>query len=270
MPTNRAKYPDHNDTTLEEEMFKRLAQVSDKIKSKYSYLPIFWTTYFVRNYFASDPVAMRRLTEFVDRIKEPWFTISQYDDGIVMGDKIKTEHISMSAGGYGDVWLPLTCNPRHEDTVRLPTKYKASFVGSFQTYKWRTGFAEKLKSVEGFFIHDSSAGGPDIFEKTMLESEFALCPRGYGRTSFRLYEAMQMGTIPIYISDHHILPFEKYIDWGEFCVLVSMDDVEKIPSMISVLSEGPIRKMSYTCRQVWKEYFSYEACAKMIIKILEE
>lgn len=272
-PTNRAPYPDHNNTTLEEEMSSRLIPEASKINSSLSYLPIFWTTYFVRNNFSHDEAAMRRLKQFVSTIKEPWFTITQYDDGCLMtSEDTKQKFISMSAGGHGDIYLPLTCHPRKLKVERLPEKYLASFVGNILTYGWRSDFKIKLENKPGFFIHDShnDKKSEDIFESTMLQSRFALCPRGYGRTSFRLYEAMQMGTIPIYISDIHMLPFEKYLDWGEFCTLCSLQDIEKIPEMISGYSEGTIRRMSKMCMEVWNEYFSYEACAKMIVKILGE
>ena len=36
----------------------------------------------------------------------------------------------------------------------------------------------------------------------MHESVFHLCPRGHGPTSYRLYEALQADTIPIYIWEH--------------------------------------------------------------------
>ena len=40
----------------------------------------------------------------------------------------------------------------------------------------------------------------------MRDSLFSLCPRGYGPTSFRLYESIQLGSIPVYIAedDEHI------------------------------------------------------------------
>ena len=41
-------------------------------------------------------------------------------------------------------------------------------------------------------------------------------PRGYGPTSFRLYESIEMQSIPIYISDEFILPYSNIIDWENF------------------------------------------------------
>jgi hypothetical protein len=270
-PLNRVKYPDHNDITLEEFCCSVLIRTCNQINSKLSYLPVFWTTYYSRNNFGHDEKANKYLHDYVGTIKDPWFTISQYDDGILLNhDQVRTGFISMNAGGVGDIPLPLTCFPRREDPQRLPERHIASFVGNINTYPWRHDFEKALRDVPGFYVKNSTYGKDENFEETMLSSRFALCPRGYGATSYRLYEAMQMGTIPIYISDKHWTPFTKYVDWDEFCIFVSLQDVAKIPEMISSYSEGTIRRMSNICRQVWKEYFSYPATVKMIVKILGE
>ncbi len=37
------------------------------------------------------------------------------------------------------------------------------------------------------------------WQEFIQASEFHLCPRGYGPTSYRLYECLQAETIPIYV-----------------------------------------------------------------------
>jgi hypothetical protein len=268
-PTNRIKYPSHNDMTLEEFCFSRLFKDAVNIKSKYSYLPILWTTYYSRNNFGHDDKANKLLWDYVASIKESWFTISQYDDGIQL-NTIPGKSLSMSAGGIGDIALPLCSFPRNENPQRLPEKYLASFVGNLNTFKWRNEFSDELKNIEGFKIINSSMGKDECFEEVMLSSRFALCPRGYGRTSFRLYEAMQMGTIPIYISDVHWLPFKDILNWDDFSITIPMDMIQYIPAILNNFSEETIKRMSEKCKQVWKEYFSYEGCIKQIIRILEK
>ena len=59
----------------------------------------------------------------------------------------------------------------------------------------------------------------------MQSSYFALCPRGYGVTSYRLYEAFEFGVVPVYISreDEYYLPFEDIVDWDKLCVFHDPD-----------------------------------------------
>ena len=62
---------------------------------------------------------------------------------------------------------------------------------------------ELLNGTEGFSISDRV---PD-WEALIRDSDFHLCPRGNGPTSYRLYESLQAETIPIYIwagVRHHI------------------------------------------------------------------
>ncbi len=54
---------------------------------------------------------------------------------------------------------------------------------------------EVLNGTEGFAVSDRV---PD-WEALIRDSDFHLCPRGNGPTSYRLYESLQAETIPIYI-----------------------------------------------------------------------
>jgi hypothetical protein len=53
----------------------------------------------------------------------------------------------------------------------------------------------KLNQYPGFNVTRKV----DNWQRFIQDSEFHLCPRGYGPTSYRLYECLQAETIPIYI-----------------------------------------------------------------------
>ncbi len=54
---------------------------------------------------------------------------------------------------------------------------------------------ERLNSTEGFSIRRYV----DDWQELIRDSNFQLCPRGKGPTSYRMYESLQAETIPIYI-----------------------------------------------------------------------
>ena len=54
---------------------------------------------------------------------------------------------------------------------------------------------QKLNQYPGYNITRKV----DDWQQFIQESEFHLCPRGYGPTSYRLYECLQAETIPVYI-----------------------------------------------------------------------
>jgi len=268
-PIDRIVYPNENNMTTEEVVYNEFSKRN--IASSLIYVPIFWTTYHSRSNFGHDDIAIKKVKKFVQSISRPWFTISQYDDGILIDkSEIKTRFVSLSAGGKGDIPIPLT-RYAWPDEGRGDQKYLASFVGNLKTEQQtniRAAMIEKLSDKPEFFFYDTSKTyGP--FKDIMLRSRFALCPRGYGRTSFRLYEAMQMGTIPIYISDVHWLPFQKYVNWDDICIRIFPNQLSDLYNTLTSISNERIVAMSEACKRAWIEYFSYTAMTKMIIKMLE-
>lgn len=171
----------------------------------------------------------------------------------------------------GDIPIPLVTD-RHQ-LKGLNKRYLATFLGSIPTHPIRKEMFEKLKDKDLFWIEDvktNKAAMPRFVEVTE-QSIFTLCPRGYGKTSFRLYEAMQLGSVPVYISDTHWLPFTKFLNWEEFCVIIKADLITSLPEILEKLySSGKWCVMAARAKQVYDEYFCYESCFKWIAKILEE
>jgi hypothetical protein len=64
-------------------------------------------------------------------------------------------------------------------------------------------------------------------------SKFVLCPRGRGPTSFRLYETMMAGRVPVVISDSW-LPAPG-IDWSRAVVRIAERDAPRIPALLEAL-----------------------------------
>ena len=94
-------------------------------------------------------------------------------------------------------------------------------------------------------------------------SNFSFCPRGYGPTSFRLYETLQLGTIPIYVwEDEKWLAFEDKVDWNEFAIIVEFKDIELITKKIA---EANITRMQEALAK-HRHMFTYEYTVKYILE----
>jgi hypothetical protein len=139
-----------------------------------------------------------------------------------------------------------------------------------------------LSEKEGFIIRDLDTRtgvsvGSEIY-KTFCEitekSYFVLCPRGYGKTSFRLYEAMQLGSVPIYITDRSKnlwLPFKEYVEWNDFSLIIYPDMIRKIPEIIKkIIKNGEYKDMRINAIKAYDKYFCYNGCFKTIKRMLEE
>ena len=103
----------------------------------------------------------------------------------------------------------------------------------------------------------------------MRNSIFSLCPRGFGPTSFRLYEAIQMGTIPVYIAEknEHILPFANKIDWKKLCVIANISDLKSLDKkLISIVEKGEHKEKLKYGKYCLENYLNYDFISKEIIR----
>jgi hypothetical protein len=101
-------------------------------------------------------------------------------------------------------------------------------------------------------------------------SIFSLCPRGYGRTSFRLYECIQLGSIPVYVFDDKWLPFENSVDWSKFSVLIHISDIQNIDDILSSYSVDKIKEMTTSLRKYWNDNFTMDSTFEKIKSIINE
>lgn len=94
------------------------------------------------------------------------------------------------------------------------------------------------------------------------ESDYVLCARGLGNFSFRFYEILCSGRIPIFVNTDCVLPFQEQLDWKSFCVWVEADEVknigQKVAEFHAALSPQDFIDLQKKCREVWLEWLSPE------------
>jgi len=283
MPTEITPYPRHQiGQGLEYQVENYLKEHKREIQTDRIFLPIKWTQYQISARYGKDKFLMDRLRNFCNSTfggsckffsvnqssMKKYFTVVQYDDGALCGI---INCCFFGAGGIGDIAIPLTTEP-HPFSGHVKRHF-ATFRGSIGTHDIRKQMMEELHEAPLFQIENVATSKQlmQSFVRYTEESVFSLCPRGYGKTSFRLYEAMQLGSVPIYISDEHWLPFTKYLDWNKFCVIIKPDEIKMLPQRLyDLYYSGEWKAMAAEARRVYDEYFCFEACSKMIVKILEE
>ncbi len=251
-------YPKHNKSPLIED-YAREYFASAPVNSEWEYVPVGWTGYHCRNGYGKN---LKPLQDFVNSLpKKKYWTIVQYDDGILVDFQCKT----FSCASKGDYPIPVLCE-RHK-AERLKTRYWACFSGNLRTNPIRQEMYRQLSGSAGIYIRDSFTTASYI--KDLCQSVFALCPRGYGLTSFRLYEAMALDCIPIYISDIFWLPFQNKIDWGKCSILIRENEIDRIPGIIQNMNEKEIKERTDYIKQVSDKYFTMEGTCKEIAEIVK-
>lgn len=110
---------------------------------------------------------------------------------------------------------------------------------------------------------DSQREYADFLRKT----KFILCPRGMGLSSYRLFETMQAGRVPVIISDRFVLPSGP--DWDDCSIRVAERDIASIPEIVDAyLEKWP--EMARRSRQAWLDYFSEDVILDSLVKQMVE
>ncbi|HEY8659587.1 MAG TPA: exostosin family protein [Hanamia sp.] len=98
------------------------------------------------------------------------------------------------------------------------------------------------------------------FVQCILDSDYSLVCRGGGNFSYRLYEILSLGKIPVFIDTDCLLPYDQMIDWKSFCLWVDKKDISKIDMIVSEyhsrISNQEFIRMQIRARQVYDDWLS--------------
>ncbi len=91
------------------------------------------------------------------------------------------------------------------------------------------------------------------YQEVVSRSKFVLCPRGMGTSSFRLFETLAAGRVPVIISDQWVAP--RGPDW-EFCsIRVAESQVASLPALLEE-REAHWEEMALNAIQVFRDWFA--------------
>lgn len=111
--------------------------------------------------------------------------------------------------------------------------------------------------LSGSGFTNTAAARRTEFTDNILNNDFSLCPRGAGNFSYRLYETMSCGRIPVIPEASQVLPYENMIDWSSLALFVTLDNVEsKILAKYNMLDDETFEAKQREIRQVWETYLS--------------
>jgi len=223
------------------------------------YLPINWTGFFVNNNYGKARIPMQNLQRFVNGLgaRKLW-TVTQYDLGILTDISNLNIKVFGSGGGRIDFPIPLICKP-HGKKEYGRTIF-ANFIGSI-THPIRKKVVDVLQG-DDYYI-STTHHSIDNFCDVLAKSIFTIAPRGFGLTSFRICEALEQGSIPVYISDEFIIP--GYKDFNKYGVLIHSDQINEIDDILKSISVDQIVSKQEAGKRIYEEIFTFEGCKKLIL-----
>uniref|UniRef100_A0A087YKZ5 Exostosin-like 3 n=2 Tax=Poecilia formosa TaxID=48698 RepID=A0A087YKZ5_POEFO len=72
----------------------------------------------------------------------------------------------------------------------------------------------------------------------------------------RLFEALEVGAIPVMLGDHSRLPYHQFIRWTEATIIVPKPRVTELHFLLRSLSDNDMLAMRRQGRFLWETYFS--------------
>ncbi|HZO56410.1 MAG TPA: exostosin family protein [Bryobacteraceae bacterium] len=103
----------------------------------------------------------------------------------------------------------------------------------------------------------------DSYLSLLMRSKFILCPRGVGTSSWRLFETMKAGRVPVIISDQWVPP--EGPSWLECSIRVPESEVMLIPETLE-RREVDARKLALAARKAWDDWFSSDVIFHRIVE----
>jgi hypothetical protein len=166
---------------------------------------------------------------------------------------------------------------RYRELDRTTVRWLYSFIGEANSTVRRAIFARQHSRG---FVRDTSGrhawelrGSEQVnykreFANIIEQSAFVLCPGGCGPTSYRLFETMEMGRVPVILSDQWVAP--EGVPWKQFSLRLPESCVSELDGILT-MHESRVEEMGRCARKAWEQWFAkpvafhrlVEACASI-------
>jgi hypothetical protein len=154
--------------------------------------------------------------------------------------------------------------------LRLVSRQPPSLYPHVLLRKKAIKILQLAKGIETEFIVRSkflgigaSADQQKQYFKNIRENPYTLCLRGTGNFSFRFYDTLCMGRIPVLIDTECILPFTDEINWRDLIVIIPVHEIPQIEKFIldfhKKLSKNEFVERQKALRKIWEKYLEREA-----------
>lgn len=205
--------------------------------------------------------------------------ISRYFNGVI---QIREKSPSPSIGFTGYAPEHSVLSVLWHNKIRDKLKLKRANEGKLSSIRSDAlQILEKDPSVKKNFIIRKDFWGtiPDMairtkqrneFIQNLIESDYSLCVRGGGNFSYRFYETLCCGRVPLLVDTDCVFPYDFEIDWKKYCIWIDETDLQTIGDRViefhNKISPREFSNLQYKCRDVWENYLSPEGFFKNFYK----
>lgn len=184
--------------------------------------------------------------------------------------KSKQRSSEFAVPGWSEDWGAWKPNPWREKPV-------VGFCGQINRPKARANsliVLEKDANIKTNFIKKNAFWGGWLgrgrkpqdgqrlrneFVKNIGESDYVVCARGGGNFSYRIYETLMTGRIPILIDTDCVLPYDFIVDWGKEFPIVKEGNIgslgKRVVSFHNSIKDN-FEEHQSRMRNLWEEWIS--------------
>ena len=152
---------------------------------------------------------------------------------------IESAALRISQPDYLFSFLGRRCHPTRE--IMLGFTHPRSFVQDTSDYNF---FGDTDSDIDA---------QQQRYAEVLARSKFVLCPRGAGPASYRLFETLAAGRVPVIVSDEWVAPDGP--DWNACSLRVREADVLQIPALLEA-NEARYAQMARAARCEWEQWFA--------------
>jgi hypothetical protein len=248
------------------------------------YIPLFipWTN--LEGMYGGAPTCWCPLFALLKRLIRPdlvYITVVQSALGPAGGTMYHPSQwaniLVLSAGGYGHVPLPLIKQRESivpENKLPKPSPYLLSFAGAITNVK-RTALINEFKkefpsppASRPFYHYPFGTEWREV----MINSSMIFAPRGFGRTTYKIAESIQMGLTPVYWWDD--VPWLPYngtrADFSKFgfSASLSAEGMRGFAKSIANVTDADLKQKRDYGRSLIASHFTQEGVMSQIASFM--
>lgn len=144
-----------------------------------------------------------------------------------------------------DIIVPFWTYSDKVDLVDVEKNIFCNFIGTINN-ELRLKIFKTFKNKNGYYIEQKI--DYNSFVNVVSKSNFTFCPKGLGLSSYRFFECMFFGSIPVIFADDVILPYEDIINYDDMIIRIpesKISDFEFINNKLSNINISDMKKNIY-------------------------
>lgn len=138
-----------------------------------------------------------------------------------MPECISMIQFNTSKPRVNDILVPFwTIATKTDHLLDTPKRWDAGFCGYVGSLQTRRQIAKAFRYREDHkFFFQQDRVPEDVWQRLTASFRFSLCPRGAGLSSYRFFESIHLGSIPVLFADDAALPYPD-LDYSRFSVRI--------------------------------------------------